>query len=173
MLSRSEAEAELERNLGQSPRARHSRCVALILEALARNLGEDADLWAVTGLLHDIDFEQTGTSPERHGLLAAEWLAGRLPDQALDAIRAHDHRTGVTADTSLAAALKLADALAVILESIGADAPDLMTAPDQLAHRLAARPWLADLLYGSARRLGIHNHVLRDIASASDYVRSN
>lgn len=173
MLSRSEAAAELERHLGQSPRARHSRCVAVILEALARTLGEDADLWAATGLLHDIDFEQTGTRPERHGLLAAEWLAGRLPDHALDAIRAHDHRTGVTATSSLVAALKLADALAVILESVGADAPDLTTAPDQLAHRLAARPWLANLLYENARRLGVPHYLLRDIASASDYVRSN
>lgn len=173
MLSRTEAEGELVRHLGQSERARHSRCVALVLERLADALAEDRELWAATGLLHDIDFERTRATPERHGLLATDWLAGRLPEHALDAIRAHDHRTGITANTALAAALKLADALAVILETLGAEAPDLITTPDQLGDRLVGRPWLADLLYGNARQLGISPHLLRDIARASDYVRGN
>lgn len=122
VLGLDEAEQLLVEHLGRTPRADHSRFVGAIMAELAHRLGADAELWQVTGLLHDIDYPATPTTPKRHGPLAAEWLAGRLPTEALAAIAAHDHRAGVTADGPIVLALKLADALAVLDEQAGRSA---------------------------------------------------
>ena len=72
------------------------------MRKLAKQLGEDADLWEVVGICHDFDEEVTRADRSKHGLLTAEWLADDLPVAALDAIKAHDHRTGFVSDTPLA-----------------------------------------------------------------------
>lgn len=169
MLTLAAAETELTLRLRDSPRARHSRGVAEFLGQIASRLGEDRELWAVTGLLHDIDFEVTSHQPHRHGLVAAGWLAGRLPPAGLDAIRSHDHRSGVVSTTRLARALKCADALAVIVETLGAAAPGAIEMPVSLPQHLASRPWLAPLLYDNAAALGLAPTVLADIVRASGY----
>lgn len=53
-----------------------------------------------TGLLHDLDW-----------LKSAEILAGKLPEQALSAIRAHDEMTGHKDESKLALALRASDAV--------------------------------------------------------------
>ena len=59
-------------------------------------LGEDADRWGLTGLLHDIDVEVTGADPKVHALKAEELLADFGFDrEMIDAIRMHnDEATG-------------------------------------------------------------------------------
>ena len=42
---------------------RHARSVELVMETLARHFGEDEEKFAVTGLLHDADYEQY---PDQH-----------------------------------------------------------------------------------------------------------
>lgn len=169
MLTLAEAEAELRLHLEDSPRARHSQAVAGFLGQLAARLDEDRELWAATGLLHDIDFEVTRDQPHRHGLVAADWLVGRLPAAGLDAISSHDHRSGVTSTTRLARALKCADALAVVVETLGTEAAEAVAEPASLPARLAGRPWLAPLLYGNAAELDLTPTVLADIVRTSGY----
>jgi predicted hydrolase (HD superfamily) len=100
-------------HLGSSARAEHSVFVGHVMKLLAERLGAEIVMWEVVGLCHDLDFFDTADDRRQHGILAADWLANDLPAEALDAIRAHDHRTGVQANTPIADALKLADALAV------------------------------------------------------------
>jgi len=61
-----------------------------VMKGLAEKFGEDAELWGRTGLLHDIDWPATEAHPEQHGLKGAEILQGKLPEEALQAIRAHN-----------------------------------------------------------------------------------
>jgi predicted hydrolase (HD superfamily) len=119
MLSVEEANGLIDARLGSAPRAAHSRFVGRLMRALAYHLGQDADLWEVVGLCHDLDYLEVAGDWTRHGPLTAEQLAGRLPAEALQAIAAHDHRAGVVADTELSDALRLADALTVACEQIG------------------------------------------------------
>jgi hypothetical protein len=158
MLGAVAATALVARQLGDTPRARHSIFVGHVMRRLAAATGHDAGLWYVTGLVHDLDYFETSEDRSRHGLVAAEWLAGELPEIALEAIRAHDHRTGITAATPIAAALKLADALAIVMDSVGKDAGHLLSEPNAaalLTARLAARPWLVPMLVDNASAIGL------------------
>jgi predicted hydrolase (HD superfamily) len=51
--------------------AAHSRAVGEMLRALAAARGEDAALWLVTGLCHDLDHCATAADQSQHGLIAA------------------------------------------------------------------------------------------------------
>lgn len=68
----------------------HALETEAVMRALAIRLGQDADIWSLTGLLHDLDYSATKNTPEQHGLKSCEMLAGELPDEALQAIRAHN-----------------------------------------------------------------------------------
>lgn len=109
MISRDEAIKLVDEHIKDERHRKHVLAVEAIMRALARRLGEDEELWGLVGLLHDLDYEETKDSMERHGLLAAEWLRGKLPDEALEAIKAHNELTGVTSDSRLANALRAAD----------------------------------------------------------------
>ncbi len=90
MMTRTEALTLLQ-NTGMEPSLlHHSLAAEAVLRALAAKLGQDADLWGITGLLHDHDYPETQADPERHGLVCAEKLADQLPEEALKAIRAHN-----------------------------------------------------------------------------------
>jgi hypothetical protein len=116
MISETEAAALLQEHLADTPKYGHSRAVGEMLRQLARICHADPKLWVMTGLLHDLDIYHTKGDRTRHGLLAAAWIGERLPAAALDAICAHDHRTGVRPNSTLALALKLADILVVTVE---------------------------------------------------------
>jgi hypothetical protein len=156
-LTRIEANELIDRHLGDGFRAEHSRLVGAVMRELAVATGADADLWSLTGLCHDLDYQATQADPAQHGLVSAGWLAGRLPEDALLAIQAHDHRTGIHADGPLAHALKLADALALYAAEAGS-APllDALNAGDRHSRLLAChpdRPWLADMVVQNAAAL--------------------
>jgi hypothetical protein len=157
MLTLAEADDLIDRHLGDGFRAEHSRLVAAVMRELAIATGADADLWFLTGLCHDLDYDATHADATQHGLVSAGWLAGRLPEDALLAIQAHDHRTGIHADTPLAQALKLADALALYVADAGS-APllEALSAGDRHSRLLAChpdRPWLADMVVQNAAAL--------------------
>jgi predicted hydrolase (HD superfamily) len=95
MLSKAEALDLIHKHLDDTPRAAHSRFVGYVMRELASALGANVHLWEITGLCHDLDFFVTSSDGSQHGLLTVRWLAGQLPDDALAAIAAHDHRTGI------------------------------------------------------------------------------
>src|SRR5207248_3678387 len=53
---------------------RHLISVEGLMRRLGRHFGEDEDLWALAGLFHDLDQDQTHDDIERHGHLSAQWL---------------------------------------------------------------------------------------------------
>ncbi len=99
-MSRGDALKLLKTYLRSDKMVKHCIAVEAIMRALARRLGEDEELWGLTGLLHDIDYEVVGKDLSRHGLVGAkEILKGKLPPHALEAIAAHNELTGVKPST--------------------------------------------------------------------------
>lgn len=89
MITREEALELLSRHNGEPGQVKHALESEAVLRALARKLGKDEDIWGFAGLLHDLDYAATKEGVTRHGLDSAEMLDGKLPSEALNAIRRH------------------------------------------------------------------------------------
>jgi putative nucleotidyltransferase with HDIG domain len=90
MLSRQEALGLVNANLTKKNLVKHTLAVEVIMRALATRFAESEELWGLAGLLHDLDYEQTTNSPERHGRLTISMLEGfDVPGEVKDAILAH------------------------------------------------------------------------------------
>jgi putative nucleotidyltransferase with HDIG domain len=71
---------------------RHLITVGGVMRRLARHFGEDEERWALVGLFHDIDMDQTHDDLERHAYVGAGWLreAG-IEEVIVNAVLAHAH----------------------------------------------------------------------------------
>lgn len=90
MISREKALQLLKENGFDPTLLTHSLETEAVMKHLAQRLGEDALLWRLTGLLHDLDYPKTKDNPEQHGLLAGEQLKELLPQEAIWAIIRHN-----------------------------------------------------------------------------------
>ena len=90
----------------------HALAAEAVMRALAQRLGQDVDLWGLTGLLHDLDYAQTAEKPDVHGLHSAEELHDKLPPEACQAIRAHNgEMNGHSPATALDFALRCGESV--------------------------------------------------------------
>ncbi len=90
MINREQALELIKDNLKNGNMIKHSLAVGFVMEHLAEKYGEDVDKWYITGLLHDVDYDETYELPEKHGLVAMDILKDyELTDDMLYAIKAH------------------------------------------------------------------------------------
>jgi putative nucleotidyltransferase with HDIG domain len=116
MLSRNEGLTLLKKYLRNENLRKHSFAVEAILREIACRLQKDEELWALTGLLHDLDYEYTKEKPEKHATTTAEILNEMLPKEATDAIKAHNYKhTMQIPQTHLDKALITADAVSGLI----------------------------------------------------------
>lgn len=116
MITREEALAFLRKYIRNENLIKHSLAVEAIMRGLARRLGRDEEIWGLTGLLHDLDYEYTQDDPMEHGVVACEMLKGLVPEEILDAIKAHNYKyTSQVPTRSLEKALIAADAVSGLI----------------------------------------------------------
>lgn len=85
--TRSEAVALLETYVSDSYQRYHALMVATAMAGYAKQLGEDEDLWWLTGYLHDIDYDQF---PTEHPGPSLKWFAEwGYPPELIHAVLAH------------------------------------------------------------------------------------
>ncbi|RLE49829.1 MAG: phosphohydrolase [Candidatus Methanomethylicota archaeon] len=115
-MARDDAYKLLTSKLKRENMVKHCLAVEAIMREFASRFNGDRELWGLTGLLHDIDFDETFNDPKRHGVLAAEYLKGLLPEEALRAIISHNfENTGVKPESVMEKALIVADALSGLI----------------------------------------------------------
>ena len=103
---------------------RHALGVETVMRALARRAGEDEELWGLTGLLHDFDYERYPQAPD-HPTKGSEVLRGEgYPEDMIEAILGHADYTGVARVTPLAKALFASDELTGFLFACAYVQPD-------------------------------------------------
>ena len=70
------------------------------MRAYARKAGEDEELWAVTGLLHDLDYERHPDLDTGHPRIALELFEEKgYPQELIDAVAGHATFLGVPRET--------------------------------------------------------------------------
>lgn len=100
----------------------HCYMVAQAMEAYAKVLGQDAELWYATGLLHDVDWEQF---PDEHPMKAVAEFFGDYPEEMKHAILAHGpQRTGVQAESLLDKYLFACDELSGLMHAVSLMRPN-------------------------------------------------
>jgi putative nucleotidyltransferase with HDIG domain len=124
MITREESLERVKQHVKNRNLVKHMIAVSAIMRGVAEKLGKDSALWEAVGMLHDIDYEEVGEDWDRHGLVSAEIVADALPEEALHAIKAHNPRTGVEAESLIDIALLAADGLSGLVVATGLMMPD-------------------------------------------------
>jgi predicted hydrolase (HD superfamily) len=87
---------------------RHARSVELVMEAYGEKLGEDKEKFAITGLLHDADYE---AFPDQHPNVIVQKLRELDEEDIAYAISAHYTKWNVPCTSNLDKALLACDEL--------------------------------------------------------------
>jgi len=111
-MDRQEALEFMQENVTNRNLRKHILAVEAVMRRLAERLGQDPDRWGLAGLLHDVDYDMTKDSPERHSMVGADMLAEKgLDEEIVEAVRAHNDYHGLPRRTLMAKALYAADPL--------------------------------------------------------------
>ncbi len=87
---------------------RHARTVELVMEAMAKHFGEDEEKFAITGLLHDADYEKY---PDQHPNVIVGKLREMGEDEIAHAIAGHYTKWNVPRNSMLDKCIIAADEL--------------------------------------------------------------
>lgn len=96
MLTREDAYQLMTAHVKNESLQKHMLSVEVAMRFYARKYGEDEELWSITGLLHDCDYEEYPDLRE-HTLVAADWLReDGYDERIIYAILAHNDVNAAT-----------------------------------------------------------------------------
>jgi predicted hydrolase (HD superfamily) len=85
--TRTEAQKVLEDHTRDEYLLYHAKMVAAAMEGYGKLYGENVDLWYITGLLHDLDFEE---HPHEHPAVSLKWFKEwGYPEELISAVEVH------------------------------------------------------------------------------------
>jgi putative nucleotidyltransferase with HDIG domain len=110
--SREQALALLHEWVQSESLRRHSLAVEAAMRAQARERGGDEDLWGLSGLLHDLDYERYPDANTGHPRLAVGELEHRgYPPELVRAVASHADYMGLARETEMERSLAGVDEL--------------------------------------------------------------
>lgn len=151
---------------------RHAYAVEAAMGFYARHFGEDEELWRMTGLLHDMDYEKHQTL-EEHPFVGVGVLRDLgYPEVMCDAILGHAEHTGHPRTTLMAKVLFAVDELAGFITAVGYVRPTGLTGmnPKSVTKKLKDKAFAAavsrdDIRNGAADlELELNEHIANVIA---------
>ncbi|MDO8502619.1 MAG: HD domain-containing protein [Gemmatimonadaceae bacterium] len=114
--SREEALAIVHEYTASDSLRKHMLSVEAAMRAYAAHFGEDPERWAITGLVHDFDYErfpnEAHSPTEEHPAEGVRILRSHgFPEDILEAILGHANYSGVARETRMAKTLFAVDEL--------------------------------------------------------------
>jgi putative nucleotidyltransferase with HDIG domain len=140
---------------------RHALAVEAATRAYARRFGEDEELWGVTALLHDFDWEIHPTLEQHPQDGAAILREEGYPEVVIESILSHAQHLGFPRDTPLKKSLFACDELAGFIHACGLVRPDgIETLEPRSVRKKLKQPSFAsgvnrDDVYQGAEELGV------------------
>ena len=119
MATRTEAWETLTRYTKSEALLRHALAVEASTAWYARKLGEDEELWRVTALLHDFDYEIHPTLDKHPQDGAAILRDEGYSEEVIEAILSHANHLSMPRDTPLKKALFACDELSGFIHACG------------------------------------------------------
>ena len=117
-MNREEALALVREHIQSESLVRHCLAVEASLRFYAPIYNQDVELWGLTGLLHDYDWE-IHPSLDQHPRMGVPLLRERgVPEEAIHAILAHGVGTGVERTTLLDKALYACDEITGLVTAV-------------------------------------------------------
>jgi hypothetical protein len=111
-MKRGEAFELIKEKIKNQNLIKHSLAVEACLKGLAKNFKEDEEKWGLTGLLHDVDYEETKGDPNLHSTRGAEFLEKiGLDKEIVEAVKTHNEIHGILPETKMAKSLYCVDPL--------------------------------------------------------------
>ncbi|MBA3331823.1 MAG: HDIG domain-containing protein [Actinobacteria bacterium] len=123
-LTRARAWETLTRHTRSEALRRHALAVEASTRLYARRFGEDEELWGVTALLHDFDYEIHPTLAKHPQDGAPILREEGYPEEVVEAILSHAEHLAMPRDTSLKRALFACDELSGFVHACGLVRPD-------------------------------------------------
>ncbi|MBN2381503.1 HDIG domain-containing protein [bacterium] len=125
-MDRATALGLLREQIGTDQLIKHCLATEAIMISLARELGQDEERWALIGLLHDLDFEETKDTPEQHTLKAAPLLKQQgFDDDFIAIIQSHNaEELGRVRTRSVEYALTAAESITGLIVATALVYPD-------------------------------------------------
>jgi putative nucleotidyltransferase with HDIG domain len=140
---------------------RHALAVEAAVRAYARKFGEDEELWGVTALLHDFDYEIHPTL-DKHPQDGAPILREEgYPEEVVEAVLSHAEHLAMPRDTMLKKTLFACDELAGFIQACGLVRPTGLDGlePKSVRKKLKQPSFAAgvhrDEVYAGAELLGV------------------
>ncbi|MFH0987592.1 MAG: HDIG domain-containing metalloprotein [Patescibacteria group bacterium] len=124
-MSREEALKLLQEKIKNKNLIKHSLAVEACMKALASHLKEDKERWGGSGLLHDIDYEETKNNPQEHSLKAAKKLEELgFEKEIVEAVKTHNEIHGIRPESKMAKSLFSVDPLTGLIVAATLVSPD-------------------------------------------------
>ena len=152
---------------------KHVLGVEAAMVGYAREYGEDEELWAATGILHDLDYEIHPTL-DQHPQDGAPILREEgWPEEVVEGVLSHASHLGLPRDTPLKRALFACDELCGFIHACGLVRPDgIETLEPKSVRKKLKQPSFAagvnrDDVYEGAEALGVdlNEHIAFVIAA--------
>ena len=123
-ITRDRAWETLTRYTQSEALLRHALAVEASVRAYARQFGEDEELWGVTALLHDFDYEVHPTL-DQHPQDGAPILRDEgYPEVVIEGVLSHAEHLALPRDTPMKKALFACDELSGFIHACGLVRPD-------------------------------------------------
>jgi putative nucleotidyltransferase with HDIG domain len=124
-MKREKAYQLVKENISQKNLVKHCLAVEAVMKRLAEHFDKDEKKWALAGLLHDIDYEQTADDPEKHSIIGAEMLEDLgLDEDIIYAVKVHNHEHGFERKSLMDKALYSSDPLTGLIVASALIHPD-------------------------------------------------
>ena len=138
----------------------HARSVEIVMRAAAAKYGDGTkeELWGITGLLHDADYDQW---PEDHPQRIVDWLRQQGEEEIAYAVAFHQTKWNLPAKSQMDKALLACDELAGFVVACCLVRPDGITSlePKSVKKKLKDKAFAAkvdrDIIRNSVELLGV------------------
>ena len=171
--TREQAWATLTRYTTSEALLRHALAVEAAVRAYARRFGQDEELWGVTALLHDFDYEIHPTLDEHPQKGAPILREEGYPEEIIESVLSHAEHLAMPRNTLLKKTLFACDELAGFVHACGLVRPTGLDGlePKSVKKKLKQPSFAAgvhrDEVYAGAELLGIEldEHIANVVAA--------